>query len=192
MRPGGIAVGLIALLTAAAALAAPRIADPTRDFVDGYDPSQNDFFANTAERTVLLRTRDDFDGDGVPDLALSESSTWGNAGGQWLLFRGQRTGGYVYWGTLFFSPGSLALGPAPGEITAYVRVSASRGTLSVYRLSVDGFTRVQDRVLDLERPSDRAVHDGALAMGRRPAVEHCKLLAYRRDPVGCWQPGLGL
>jgi hypothetical protein len=192
MPPRGLAGGLLLVVLASAAPAAERFADPTRAFVEGYDPSQNDFFANTPERTVLLRIRDDFDGDGVGDLALSESSTWGNAGGQWLLFRGQRGGEYVYWGTLFFSPGSLAIGPRPGDVTAYVRVAASRGSLRVHRLGSETIALERDRPLDLERPSDRAAYEAVLAAGRRPAVEHCKLLAYRRDPAGCWRPGLGL
>jgi hypothetical protein len=92
------------LLVAVVADAGERLTDPTRAFVEGYDPSGNDFFANVPERTVLLRIRADFDNDGIADIALSESSTWGNAGGQWLLFRGQSDGSYVYWATLFFSP----------------------------------------------------------------------------------------
>src|SRR5947209_16513918 len=191
MRRRGVLAGLLLVLAAAAAPAAERIADPTREFVGGYDPSQNDFFANTPERTVLLRIRDDLDGDGVADLALSESSTWGNAGGQWLLFRGEPGGGYAYWGSLFFSPGSAAIGPRAGELTAYVRVGATRGSLQVYRLAAGGITLAGDRALDLESPTDRAAYDAALRAGRRPAVEHCRLLAYRRDPGGCWQPGLG-
>ena len=166
--------------------------DPVREFVNGYDPSNSDFFANTPERTVMLRIRDDFDGDGVRDLALSESSTWGNAGGQWLLFRGDGTGGYTYWGALFFSPGAASLGPGGGALTTYVRVAATRGTLSVYRLRADGITLEQERRLDLERESDRAAYEAALAAGRRPSVEHCKLLVYRQDPATCWRPGLGL
>ncbi len=191
MRRRGVLAGLLLVLAAAAAPAAERIADPTREFVGGYDPSQNDFFANTPERTVLLRIRDDLDGDGVADLALSESSTWGQAGGQWLLFRGEAGGGYVYWGSLFFSPGSVAIGPHPGALTAYVRVAATRGRLQTYRLAATEIGLEGDRPLDLERPADRAAHDAALGAGRRPAVEHCKLLAYRRDPAGCWLPGLG-
>ena len=182
---------LLLLLVAAPTPAAERFADPTREFVNGYDPSENDFFANTPERTVLFRIRDDFDGDTVADLALSESSTWGNAGGQWLLFRGDPRGGYVYWGTLFFSTGAMALGPRAGELTAYVRVAATRGSLQVHRLAASAITLSTDRPLDLERPGDRAVYEAALAAGRRPAVEHCKLLEYRRDPAGCWRPGLG-
>jgi hypothetical protein len=57
---------------------------------------------------MLLRIRGDFDGDGIDDLALSDSSTWGNAGGQWLFFRGQPDKSFVYWRTLFFSPGTDA------------------------------------------------------------------------------------
>ena len=195
MRVRGVAVGLIALIALSAAAVAPaveRFADPTRQFVEGYDPSQNDFFANTPERTVLLRSREDFDGDGIVDLALSESSTWGNAGGQWLLFRGEPGGGYVYWGTLFFSPGSAAIGPTRGELTTYVRVSASRGTLAVYRFAPGGIASASEHALDLERPADRTAYDIVFRGGRRPVVEHCKLLAYRTDPVACWQPGLGV
>jgi len=191
MLRGGVLASVLLAFAAAGAPAAERVADPTREFVDGDDPSQNDFFASTPERTVLLRIRDDLDGDGVADLALSESSTWGNAGGQWLLFRGEPGGRYVYWGTLFFSPGSAAIGPRPGELTTYVRVGATRGSLQVYRLAPGGITLAGDRSLDLESPADRAVYDAALRAGRRAAVEHCQLLAYRRDPGGCWQPGLG-
>src|SRR2546430_12704413 len=46
--------------------------------------------------------------------------------GQWLLFRGQPDGTYAYWGTLFFSPGVAVLAPSGGELTVYVRTSASR------------------------------------------------------------------
>ena len=191
MSRGGAYALVVALLAAAVAIAEERLTDPVREFVNGYDPSQNDFFANTPERTVVLRIREDFDGDGVADLALSESSTGGNAGGQWLLFRGDRRGDFTYWGTLFFSPGSAAIGPAAGELTAYVRVSASRGSLQVHRLAAAGITLQTERSVDLERPADRAAYESALAAGRRPAVEHCKLLEYRRDPAGCWHPGLG-
>ena len=156
-------------------------------FVEGYDPSGNDFFVNVPERTVLLRIRADLDNDGIADLALSESSTWGNAGGQWLLFRGLADGRYVYWGTLFFSPGSAAVRPLErglSELTLTVRMSATRGSVQVYRATSQGIIRVSERAVDLANVL-------LPPTGTLP-VEYCKLLEYRRDPATCWRPGLGL
>lgn len=182
---------LVVLAFVNVATGAERLADPTQAFVDGYDPSGNDFLANVPERTVLLRVRADFDGDGQQDLALSDSSTWGNAGGQWLLFRGQPDGVYVYWGTLFFAPGSAAL-RGRGELTIYVRTSASRGTLRTYRLTTTGITQTAATAMDLEEPRDHERYDAMLRSGARLPVEFCKLLDYRRQPATCWQPGLGV
>ena len=61
----------------------------------------------------------------------------------------------------------------------------------MHRLAPGGITLAVDRSLDLESLADRAAYDAALRAGRRAAIEHCRLLAYRRDPGGCWQPGLG-
>lgn len=188
-------LAVLLLLVATAATAAERLADPVQAFVEGYDPSGNDFLANVPERTVLLRMRVDLDGDGRPDLAVSDSSTWGNAGGQWLLFRGQADGAYVYWGTLFFSPGAASLrvtSPGAAELTLYVRTSASRGSLAVHRLDARGISRLSETTLDLEQPRDRQRYDATFAPGRGLPVEHCKLLEYRRDRTACWRPGLGL
>jgi hypothetical protein len=174
---------------------ADQLTDPIQAFVEGYDPSGNDFLANVPERTVLLRIRADFDNDGVDDLALSDSSTWGNAGGQWLLFRGQRDGSYVYWGTLFFAPGAAALRPVgrgEAELALYVRMSASRGVVHVYRLTSAEITRLSAVSVDLDRPRDRERHDVLLRPVRQLPVEYCKLLEYRRDAAHCWHPGLGL
>ena len=183
------------VLMATAGDAAERLVDPIRAFVEGFDPSGNDFLANVPERTVLLRIREDFDGDGRPDLAVSDSSTWGNAGGQWLLFRAEADGTYAYWGTLFFAPGSASLRiarQAGGELTVYVRTGASRGTLQTHRLTAAGVSLLASTSLDLDRAEDRARQDAALNAGARLPVESCRLLEYRRDPQGCWRPGLGL
>ncbi len=183
------------VLVAAVAAAGERLTDPTRAFVEGFDPSGNDFLANVPERTVLLRVRADFDNDGVDDLALSDSSTWGNAGGQWLLFRGRPDRSYDYWGTLFFTTGAAVVRPrarGTSEVALYVRTSVSRGTVEVYRVTSAGISRVSEAALDLDRPSDRERYDALLRSGRRLPVEYCKLLEYRRDPASCWKPGLGL
>jgi|GEM_PF-1869868 len=196
LRPRSIAklAPLAALLLWAfvsLAAGAERLGDPTQAFVDGYDPSGNDFLANVPERTVLLRVRADLDGDGRRDLALSDSSTWGNAGGQWLLFRGQPDGAFIYWGTLFFAPSSAAL-RAQGELIIYLRMSVSRGTLETYRLAADGIAKIATTAVDLEEPQGRQRYEAAFKSGNRLPVEFCKLIDYRSQPATCWRPGLGL
>lgn len=194
LLPGRSALALLAFVVGVAT-AGERLADPTRAFVEGYDPSGNDFFANVPERTVLLRIRADLDNDGVDDLALSESSTWGNAGGQWLLFRGEPDRSYVYLGTLFFSPGSVAMRPlarGTSEVTLFVRMGVSRGTVETYRVTSAGINRIGALPLELDRPTDRERYDALLRPARPLSVEHCKLLDYRRNAASCWQPGLGL
>jgi hypothetical protein len=76
-------------------------------------------------------------------------------------------------------------------LALYVRISASRGTLEVYRLSGAAISRIHERSLDLERPEDLERFDTLFQSGRRLPVEYCKLLDYRRDAANCWKPGLG-
>lgn len=192
--PSAGALALLVFLSGMVARA-DQLTDPIQAFVEGYDPSGNDFLSNVPERTVLLRIRADFDNDGVDDLALSDSSTWGNAGGQWLLFRGQHDGSYVYWGTLFFAPGAAALRPigrGESELALYVRMSVSRGTIQMYRLTGAEIIRLSEVSVDLDSPRDRERHDLLLRPVRQLPVEYCKLLEYRRDAAHCWHPGLGL
>jgi hypothetical protein len=189
--------GLLATLVflSGPAAASERLLDPIRAFVEGYDPSGNDFLANVPERTVLLRIRADLDGDGIEDLALSDSSTWGNAGGQWLLFRGQPDKSFVYWGTIFLSPGTAVVRPVgrgESELLLYVRTSVSRGMLEAHRVTSSAITRLSQVSLDLERPRDRERYEAVLRSRGKLAVEHCKLLEYRREAASCWRPGLGL
>ena len=102
MRGARLAAALLLVAIAGepptVAAAAERFADPIRAFVEGYDPSGNDFLANVPERTVLLRIRADVDGDGQQDLALSDSSTWGNIYMPWTYTRWMRaySGGSRY------------------------------------------------------------------------------------------------
>jgi hypothetical protein len=178
----GAGVAALLVIGIATAGAGERRADPTQAFVEGHDPS--------AKSARMRRSN-----DGVDDLALSDSSTWGNAGGQWLLFRGQPDQSHVYWGTLFFSPGTAVLRPqAPGtaEMALYVRLSVSRGTVQVYRMTSAAISPISECSLDLERSSDRERYEALLRSGRRVPVEYCKLLEYRRAAATCWQPGLGL
>src|SRR6266705_1321596 len=83
-------------------------------------------------------------------------------GGQWLLFHGQPDSSYVYWGTLFFSPGAAALRPL------------ARGTVQVYRVPSAEISRVSELSLDLGRASDRERYDALLRSERQFSIEYCK------------------
>src|SRR6266705_939093 len=99
-------------------------------------------------------------------------------GGQWLLFHGQPDSSYVYWGTLFFSPGAAALRPlarGTSEIALYVRIGVSRGTVQVYRVTSAEISRVSELSLDLGRASDRERYDALLRSERQFSIEYCKL-----------------
>ena len=80
------------------------IPDPVRAFIEGFNPEDEDFFAHPPDRTDLLRMQLDVDGDGRPDLAVSESSMFGIGAGPWLLFRQLSTGSYRYLGEIFAGP----------------------------------------------------------------------------------------
>jgi hypothetical protein len=170
------------------------VADPMDAFVNGYDPSGGDFFIHEPERTVLLRLRADFNNDGIADLAVSEGSIWGQAGGPWLIFLGDRRGTYTYVGALFFYPAALVIRPAErgtAEVTAFVRDSAVSGHVVVSRVSVAGITGVRDRALQdidgADRDAYRAVFGGTAIQ-----AESCRLTEYRRDTVHCWRVGVRL
>ena len=78
------------------------------------------------------------------------------------------------------------------QVTVYVRMAATHGVLEVHRLASDGISRLGQRRLDLEQPEQRARYEAALSGAPALPIEHCRLLDYRRDPGGCWRPGLGL
>ncbi|HEY9014213.1 MAG TPA: hypothetical protein VIM84_04010, partial [Gemmatimonadales bacterium] len=102
-------VNLLLVPVPAMAAQSPAVADPVRSFVQGFNPTDEDFFARSPQETILLRMRLDLDGDGQSDLALSESSVIGNGGGPWLVFRRSSTSGYRYVGEIFAAPGDLRI-----------------------------------------------------------------------------------
>lgn len=193
---------MLATLLAVAAVAACSIvagaerplADPVDAFVNGYDPSGGDFFVHAPERTVLLRLRTDFNNDGIVDLALSEGSIWGQAGGPWLIFLGDRGGRYTYVGELFFHPARLAIRPVgrgAADITAFVRDSAASGHLVVSRVASAGISPVRDQVLRDVAGADQDAYRAAFSTATVQA-ESCRLVDYRGDKLHCWRAGVRL
>src|SRR5574341_1932467 len=61
-------------------------ADPLRAFVFNQYPRGSDYFINGIRDTTLFRCVADFNGDGRPDIALSERGIWGNRTGPFEIF----------------------------------------------------------------------------------------------------------
>jgi hypothetical protein len=156
------------------------IPDPVEAFVQGFNPEDDDFFAHPPDRTDLLRMRLDVDGDGRPDVALSESSMFGIGAGPWLLFRRLPTKGYRYLGEIFAGPGALRAERVGGasELVAGTPLSAQLTHLIRYRVTPDTVVSV-------------AEHDSSGVMGSTPGMllEHCRLVDYQQAPASCWQAG---
>jgi hypothetical protein len=164
--------------------AAPQvdtIPDPVRAFIEGFNPEDEDFFAHPPDRTDLLRMQLDVDGDGRPDLAVSESSMFGIGAGPWLLFRQLSPKGYRYLGEIFAGPGALRAERVAGanELVAGTPISAQRTHLIRYRVTADTVVDVAERDTS-----------GVLPSAPGTTLEHCPLQDYwRQGPAGCWEPG---
>lgn len=157
------------------------IPDPVRAFIEGFNPEDEDFFAHPPDRTDLLRMQLDVDGDGRPDLAVSESSMFGIGAGPWLLFRRLSTGSYRYLGEIFAGPGALRAerGGGANELVAGTPISAQRTHLIRYRVTPDTVVGVAERDTS-----------GMMATAPGTTLEHCPLQDYyQQGPERCWQAG---
>jgi len=157
------------------------IPDPVRAFIEGFNPQDEDFFAHPPDRTDLLRMQLDVDGDGRPDLALSESSMFGIGAGPWLLFRQVSPKGYRYLGEIFAGPGALRAerGGGANELVAGTPISAQRTHLIRYRVTPDTVVGVAERDTS-----------GTMAIAPGTTLEHCPLQDYyQQGPAGCWVAG---
>ena len=157
------------------------IPDPVRAFIEGFNPEDDDFFAHPPDRTDLLRMQLDVDGDGRPDLAVSESSMFGIGAGPWLLFRQLSTGSYRYLGEIFAGPGALRAerGGGANELVAGTPISAQRTHLIRYRVTPDTVVAIAERD-----------SSGGMATAPGTTLEHCPLQDYyQQGPARCWQAG---
>jgi hypothetical protein len=192
MRTPTLCIALL-LATAAHAQRPARVdsvvADPVRAFVNGFNPEGNDYFFGSGT-PVLWRQRVDLDGDGRRELLVSEEGNWGNAAGQWLIFRALADGRYRYLGSEEMLPGNLALRRARGRLEA--RVLQGDGAccviISPFRVTPRGLVKGANQHLD-RSPADRRTVDAFFRdAAPLPPAEWCSLDAYRRDPRHCWHP----
>jgi hypothetical protein len=87
----------------------------------------------------VLKIEYDFNSDGLPDLAISNSpNLCGNAGCDWDIFLRRSGGDYIYLDRLFFNDGAICIQPmAKGRsrIYTYTHYSAADGSIEEYELN---------------------------------------------------------
>lgn len=127
----------------------------------------NSFLQDSADldpEREILKIEYDFNSDGIPDLAISNSpNLCGSAGCQWDIYLGQQSGGYKEFDGLFFNDGAIYVQPiAEGRsrIYTYSRSGGGEGSIEEYDLSAQGIKLIKriapdttnwDRFLELCR-----------------------------------------
>ena len=108
-------------------------------------------FAQVSPRPIMIEA--DFNCDGKPDLALSDSSLWGNAGGEWAIYLKQRDGRYLYTGSAFFHPLAFHIDKKTdgiGIMTVYQRAGGGDGALVKFEVTKGSVEKVSSEAF---RPS---------------------------------------
>jgi len=145
--------------------------------------------------TRLIRAVADFNNDGRPDLALSVSTSWGNAGGVWHVYFRLADGSYAAPQLAFWHPWALRIVPvADGEtrIITYWHGSAQEGDLVAYdvagcEISEAKATGLILRAGDGGDEADRRLYD--ILFSSWPPVEHCRLKDFLRRRDCRWHKG---
>ncbi len=153
LLPLAVSAGLAAGVIAAEDAADPS-AVPVRDSEGG-----------SVER---YRFRADLDRDGRQDLAVSlPVPTFGQAGGNFVLYVARPEGGYDRVGEVFLSPGAISVEAVDAAVKLWThgRVSGSEGRLGYYVLSDDPSGGGAIVLSDFE---DLTIHpgDGGTELGR--------------------------
>jgi hypothetical protein len=96
MRAIVLLLSLATALDSVNANTAIETPDPLKAFVLEQYPRGSDYFINGSRDTTLFRCIADFNGDGRPDIALSEKSIWGNRTGPFDIFVQGANGRFRY------------------------------------------------------------------------------------------------
>jgi hypothetical protein len=108
--------------------------------------------AQEPSRPIMIEA--DFNCDGRTDLALSDSTLWGNAGGEWGIYLKQDDGRYIYTGSAFFHPLAFHIDKKTdgiGIMTVYHRAGGGDGALVKFEITRGSVKEVSSEAF---RPSE--------------------------------------
>ncbi len=155
---------------------------------------------NASDREILASLRlirfvADFNGDGLADVALSNSLGWGNAGGEWDLYLQVKGGRYAQCRQpIFFHPLAIHLAALKGggvRLTVYSRLDARSGSLVEYRLNgCDRALQGRRRVRPQDDRGDEMEYQRLFGpLRKKPLSEYCLLAEFLADKGCAWKKG---
>lgn len=113
------------------------------------------------------RFRADFNGDGIPDVALSsDRSQFGKSGGEFSIYLGTRNGRWRYIGSIDVHPLAVhleKLRAGEGILTVYVRSSGAAGQLVRYSITARGVKELSSKQI---HPGDGGTESGRAEYAR--------------------------
>ncbi len=139
---------------------------------------------------ILLKIEHDFNSDGILDFATTTCPLLcGNAGCQWSISLGQKSGEYIYLDELFFGDGAISIqriARGRSKLYTYCRNGPEEGSIKEYELTSSGIkeksyitsdTGNWDRFIDLCKGEPSPVE-----------VYYINILEYQRTHELAWKP----
>lgn len=144
----------------------------------------------------LVRIVSDVNNDNFIDIAISASSDWGNAGGNWDIYLGNNDGKYRFLARMFFHPLAISIQPirkGTTRIITYIRHGAYSGNLIEHNLSSAGIERIKGKIT---KPGDGGVEADQKEhlelfghLRNEPISEFCALSDYLKNKNCLWKKG---
>ena len=137
------------------------------------------------------RIVDDFNNDGIEDVALSyEINMFGNAGGHFSLYLGKSGGGFRAVGYFFAHPSAINLQKSKkgeGIITTYARSNAGSGYLIGERITSAGIFMLHKKLIqpgDAGVPEDQKLYGDLFGTaGMKAEISQTKDSSVRWTPL---------
>jgi hypothetical protein len=167
------------------------VADPIDFQFRSYDTTEIEDYSNRILVKIIL----DFNNDGIDDIAISDTYTWGNAGGDWDIYLGKKDGKYEYFDVLFFHPLAFKVHPqkyGTSTMIIYRRAGGGEGDLIEYSISNSGIKEVKSRIMKPDNESEADYVEYWKLFGdlyKNPKSTCCRLSEYLKDKNCKWYPG---